>query len=180
MAFFRDPFFWAVISMFGLVGAGAAVGGKKVGKYPLLGFTVVAIFDLGRVILVLPSLIQPRFEIGGWHWAIGGTIFAIGLLLCLPAFRIKPFTGPDENVELKTTGFYRIVRHPIYLGEILWCLGWAIMFRSIIGVALVPLWWAGLLFHVLVEEESLERELGQTYSEYKRRVRGRIVPGLPI
>jgi hypothetical protein len=59
-------------------------------------------------------------------------------------------------------------------------LGFAIMFRSIIGVALVPAWWAGFLFIVLAEEESLERTLGQPYLDYKQRVKGRIIPGLPI
>ena len=180
MVVLKEPFFWALISMFGLVGAGAVVGGKKLGKYPLFGFAIVVIFDLGRVILVLPTLTQSRFEISGWHWAVGGTIFVIGLIFCLPAFTIKPFTAPDEYIELKTTGFYGVIRNPIYLGEVLWCLGWAIMFRSVIGVALVPFWWAGLLFLVFIEEESLERELGQGYLEYKKRVRGRIIPGLPI
>ena len=52
--------------------------------------------------------------------------------------------------------------------------------RSVIGVGLLPLWWIGLLFLIAIEEESLERELGQVYLEYKQRVRGRIVPGLPV
>ena len=56
----------------------------------------------------------------------------------------------------------------------------AIMFRSIIGLALVPVWWVGLLLHTLVEEESLERALGERYVEHKKRVLGRIIPGLPI
>jgi protein-S-isoprenylcysteine O-methyltransferase Ste14 len=175
-----DPFFWALLSMFALVGAGVVVGGQKLGSYPLFGIVIVIIFGLGRVILVLPPLIQPRFEIGGWHWILGGTIFAAGLLFCLPALTIRPFTAPDEGTKIKTTGFYGIVRNPIYLGELLWGLGWAIMFRSTIGVALLPLWWAGLLFLVLVEEQSLERELGLPYLKYKERVRGRIIPGLPI
>ena len=64
--------------------------------------------------------------------------------------------------------------------EVLWCLGWAIIHRSVIGICLVPLWWLGLLFHIFIEEESLERELGQNYLEYKKRIRGRIIPGLPI
>jgi protein-S-isoprenylcysteine O-methyltransferase Ste14 len=166
--------------MFALVGAGAVVGGKKLGRYPLLGIVIVIIFVLGRVILVLPPLIQPRFKIGGWHWVLGGTTFAAGLLFCLPALAIRPFTAPDERTELKTTGFYGIVRNPIYLGELLWGFGWTVMFRSTIGVSLLPLWWAGLLFLVLVEEASLERELGLPYLEYKERVRGRIIPGLPI
>ena len=83
-------------------------------------------------------------------------------------------------MNLKTSGFYRIVRNPLYLSDMLWCLGLAVMFRSKIGVALVPLWWAGLWLLTLIEEENLERKLGQVYVEYKHRVRGRILPGLPI
>ena len=180
MSFTHDPFFWALVSMFALVGACVVVGSKKLGQYPLFGFITVMIFVLGRIILVLPPLTQPRFQMGGWHLALGASIFAIGLLFCLPGLTIRPFTAPDERIELKTTGFYGIVRNPIYLGEVMLSLGWAIMFRSTIGVAVVPLWWAGLLFLVLIEEESLERELGRPYLEYKERVRGRIIPGLPI
>lgn len=180
MTFIYDPFFWALLSMFALVGAGVVVGSKKLGSYPLFGIVIVIIFVLGRVILVLPPLIQPRFEIGGWHWIIGGALFAAGLFFCLPGITIRPFTAPDGYTELKTTGLYGIVRNPIYLGELLWGLGWAIMFCSTIGVSLLPLWWAGLLFLVLVEEASLERELGLPYLKYKERVRGRIIPGLPI
>ncbi|NIO04336.1 MAG: hypothetical protein GTN74_06885 [Proteobacteria bacterium] len=180
MTFLRDPFFWALISMFGLVGASAGVGGKKLGKHAVLGFIIVLLFDLGRVILVLPFCHQPRFEAGGWHWIVGAVIFATGLIFCTPALIIKPITAPDAEMELKTSGFYGFVRNPIYLGELLWCLGWAIMFRSIIGVTLIPVWWAGLLLLIVSEEQSLERELGQPYVAYKARVRGRIIPGLPI
>ncbi|UCD85696.1 MAG: isoprenylcysteine carboxylmethyltransferase family protein [Deltaproteobacteria bacterium] len=183
MMFFKDPFFWALISMFGLVGAGAQVGSKKLGKSQLFGIIVVVLFDLGRVMLTLPFCPQPRFEIDGWNWVVGGIIFATGCVFCIPGIPglyIKPFTGPDEKMNLKTTGFYGIVRNPIYLGEVIWFLGWAVMFRSIIGLALVPIWWIALLFIILIEETGLERELGQTYLEYKTKVRGRIIPGLPI
>ncbi len=183
MMFYEDPFFWALISMFSLVGAVALVGSKKMGRYQLLGIIIVALFLLGRIILVLPFCPQPRFEIGICNWVTGGIIFTIGLIFCIPGIPglyIKPFTGPDEKVDIKSTGFYGIVRNPIYLGEILWCLGWAVMFRSIIGVALVPMWWASLLFLIIIEEGSLERELGKPYLEYKEKVRGRIIPGLPI
>ncbi len=180
MAFIFEPFFWALISMFALVIASAVVGSTKLGRRPLFGFLIVVVFILGRVILVLPALRQPRFESGGWHLVLGGILFLAGLVFSLPALNIRPFTAPDENIELKTTGFYGIVRNPIYLGEILWCLGWSIIFRSIIGIALVPTWWIGLLCVVLVEEKALERELGKPYLEYKARVRGRIIPGLPV
>jgi protein-S-isoprenylcysteine O-methyltransferase Ste14 len=54
------------------------------------------------------------------------------------------------------------------------------MFRSVIGVALVPVWWTAYLAIVLVEEASLERALGQRYLVYRQQVKSRILPGLPI
>jgi protein-S-isoprenylcysteine O-methyltransferase Ste14 len=178
--FFNDSFFWAFISMFGLVGCGAVVSGSRLGKYPLFGAIVVIIFDFGRIVLVLPVCEQPRFDLSGLHMFVGAAIFIFGILFCSPALSIKPITAPDKTIKLKTNGLYSIVRNPIYTGEILWCLGLAIYFRSIIGVALVPIWWLALLFHIAKEEESLERELGETYLNYKKIVKGRIIPGLPI
>jgi len=81
---------------------------------------------------------------------------------------------------LKTDGVYAIVRNPIYLSDILFTLGFAVMFRSMIGIALVPGWWLAFLLLVLVEETSLERVLGQRYIDYKLRVKSRIIPGLPV
>jgi protein-S-isoprenylcysteine O-methyltransferase Ste14 len=83
-------------------------------------------------------------------------------------------------MEFITTSFYKHTRNPIYLGEILWCLGWSIIHGSIIGVALVPVWWSGFIFLILIEEESLERSLAAKYLDYKNKVKGRILPGLPI
>jgi len=180
MAFYNNPFFWALVSMFGLAGACSAAGTKKVGEHPLIGGCIVLVFVLGRIILVLPHCVQPRFEIAGLYTLLGLIIFVTGLVFMLPAFVIKPFNVARGDMELKTTGFYRLTRNPIYFGEVLWYLGWAIIHRSVIGISLVPLWWLGLLFLICIEEESLERELGQNYLEYKKRIRGRIIPGLPI
>ena len=180
MTFFNNPFFWAFISMFGLVGCGAVVSGMKLGKFPLFGAIVVVIFDLGRVLLVLPFCPQPRFEIWGLHTFIGGFIFIVGIIFCAPAMIIKPITAPDKTISLKTNGLYSIVRNPIYTGELLWCLGLAIYFRSVIGVALIPIWWIALLLHIAKEEASLERELGEVFLQYKKQVKGRLIPGLPI
>jgi protein-S-isoprenylcysteine O-methyltransferase Ste14 len=113
-------------------------------------------------------------------WIAGGVIFAVGMVFALPVFAIRPITGPAAGVSLKTRGLYRIVRNPLYLSDVLWCLGLAVMFRSEVGIALVPVWWAALWLLTMIEEESLERTLGQPYIEYKQRVRGRIVPGLPL
>jgi protein-S-isoprenylcysteine O-methyltransferase Ste14 len=176
----QDPFFWAFIGMFGLLAGAAMVSGTKLGKCVPLGFATVMVCDLSRIALVLPFCFQPRFETSAWNWIVGGIILAAALFFAVPALSIKWWTAPEGKMVLKTTGIYGIVRNPIYLADVLFSLGFAIMFRSIIGVALVPVWWAGFLFIVLTEEESLGRTLGQPYLDYKQRVKGRIIPRLPI
>ena len=181
MPFLEEPFFWAMISMFGLVGACAIVGSKRIGQHTILGALIVAIFDLGRFVLVLPGLDQARINAGVWFGLAGGVVFLCGGYLGLaPAASIRPLNVAGPGTELVTTGLYGVVRNPIYLGELLLCLGWAMICRSVIGVALVPLWWLGLLILIIIEEESLEHEFGAPYVAYKQRVRGRILPGLPV
>jgi protein-S-isoprenylcysteine O-methyltransferase Ste14 len=107
-------------------------------------------------------------------------ILAIAMVFGIPALSTNWRTTPNNNMVLKTNGIYGIVRNPIYLTDILFTLGFAEMFRSVIGVALVPIWWAAYLALVLVEEANLERMLEQRYLDYKRQVNGRIIPGFPI
>jgi protein-S-isoprenylcysteine O-methyltransferase Ste14 len=177
---FANPFFWAFVGMFGLLVGIALVSGIKLGQNALIGFITIMVCDSSRIILVLPFCLQPRFEMGGWNWVIGGIILAAALAFGVPALSINWRTAPDDKMVLKTNGIYGVVRNPIYLADILFTLGFAVMFRSIIGVALVPVWWAAFLALVLVEETSLERTLGQRYLNYKQQVKGRIIPRLPI
>jgi protein-S-isoprenylcysteine O-methyltransferase Ste14 len=50
---------------------------------------------------------------------LDGIIFGLGVLFSTPALMIKPFTRPYNEVKLKTSSLYRIVRNPIYLAELL-------------------------------------------------------------
>ncbi len=180
MLILTNLFFWAFVGMFGLVIGIAFVSGIKLGQSPILGVITISICDFSRIILVLPFCSQPRFEIGSWNWILGGIILAVAGFFCIPALSIDWRTAPDSKMVLRTTGIYGIIRNPIYLADILFSLGFAVMFRSIIGLALIPIWWAAYLAIVLVEEASLERTLGQRYLDYKQQVKGRIIPGLPI
>jgi protein-S-isoprenylcysteine O-methyltransferase Ste14 len=180
MSILTNLFFWAFVGMFGLLVGIAFVSGIKQGQNVILGVVMIMICDFSRIILVLPFCPQPRFEIGIWSWITGGIILAIAVAVCIPALSIDWRTAPDSKTVLKTDGIYRVVRNPIYLADILFSLGFALMFRSIIGIALIPIWWAAFLAIVLVEETSLERALGQRYLDYKQQVKGRIIPGLPV
>jgi len=180
MFILTNLFFWAFVGMFGLLIGIAFVSGIKLGQNPVLGLLTIMICDFSRIIIVLPFCPQPRFEIGIWNWILGGIILAMAVVFCVPALSIDWRTAPDSKTVLKTDGIYRIVRNPIYLADLLFSLGFALMFHSIIGIALIPIWWVAYLAIVLVEETSLERALGQRYLDYKQQVKSRIIPGLPI
>jgi protein-S-isoprenylcysteine O-methyltransferase Ste14 len=181
MFLLQDPLFWALLSMLGLTGACLVVGTSRVGKHPLMGGVIVTVFFMGRFIMVLPYLPQPRFDLGPWQTVIGGVLFVCGLFLSLaPCFSIRPLNDTNKDTQLATNGFYGFVRNPIFLGELLWCFGWSMVHGSIIGIVLILFWWAGLLVVVLLEEERLEKALGREYLEYKAKVKGRIIPGLPF
>jgi len=167
--------------MFALVGACSVVGSRKIGSHPAIGLIIVSTIFLGRIILVLPFVEQPRFFLNGFNAIVGAPILLIGFIFGLaPCFLIKPLNIAEKDMAFVTTSFYKYTRNPIYLEEILWCLGWSILHGSIIGVALVPIWWAGFLFLTIIEEESLEHALGSNYLNYKKKIKGRIIPGLPI
>jgi protein-S-isoprenylcysteine O-methyltransferase Ste14 len=75
---------------------------------------------------------------------------------------------------LQTTGPYRLVRHPLYLGWVLLALGAAHMTgdRLVFGVITVMY----LVGAVPLEERSLLADFGGEYERYRRDVRWRIVP----
>jgi protein-S-isoprenylcysteine O-methyltransferase Ste14 len=90
---------------------------------------------------------------------------------------IRQATGaPTRRDPLLMTGPYRVVRHPVYLGWMLALFGTAHMTSDRLAfAALTSLY---LVVAVPWEEQSLRRRFGQTYADYQRRVRWRIVPFL--
>jgi len=84
------------------------------------------------------------------------------------------YTRPPKS--LVTTGPYRIIRNPLYLGGFLTYLGVLIiipsLFLAILGLIGLPITYIG----AYREEKGLERRFGEDYRRYKQRVPGWI-PG---
>ena len=175
-----DPFFWAVVSMFALIGASVTLVSGRLRVHRWLNVGFVALFALGRFIIPLPCSVQPRFELGLIQPVLGSFLILLGIAFLSAFLIIDPWPHSYEELRLKTRGLYSIVRNPMYLGELLWSMGWAIMWGSTIGLLLMPLWWMGFLLFIMLEEEDLETGIGEDYVEYKRAVNGRILPGLPF
>lgn len=179
--FYTDPFFWALTAMFGMVGATSLFSRQCFRDNTVFVSIVLILVTLGRILLVLPFCRQPRFEAIIWHWPLGGAIMLLALVVAtIPFFTVRWWSPPRAGMTLQTSGIYGLIRHPIYLAELLWPLGLAIICRSIYGVALTPLWWIAFLLHALAEEAELEKTLGEPYRQYAGKVRGRFLPGLPF
>ncbi|MCI4680472.1 isoprenylcysteine carboxylmethyltransferase family protein [Rhodoblastus acidophilus] len=79
--------------------------------------------------------------------------------------------------ELLTTGPYRYIRHPSYLGLMISSIGWALAFCSGAGLVIAALTLLPLLARIDAEERLLQSEFGAEYDAYRART-WRMIPGL--
>jgi protein-S-isoprenylcysteine O-methyltransferase Ste14 len=83
-----------------------------------------------------------------------------------------------EKHAIVDTGLYRIVRHPAYLGVLVFLLGFGLASGNWFSLAaLVGLPLAALLYRIQVEERVLLRHFGQAYEAYASRTK-RLLPGI--
>jgi protein-S-isoprenylcysteine O-methyltransferase Ste14 len=115
------------------------------------------------------------------RWLGVALLTAGGVLRIWPIFvlgrRFSGLVAIQEGHALVTTGIYRHVRHPSYLGAIVGFVGWALLFRSSVALALVPGFVWLLVVRMNSEEALLASEFGPTYADYRRRS-WRLVPGV--
>jgi protein-S-isoprenylcysteine O-methyltransferase Ste14 len=115
---------------------------------------------------------------------LGGLVVSIlGHSLFVWAMAVNAFFSQvvriqtDRGHSVVQSGPYRFVRHPGYVGEILFDLGISVLFAS---------WWAILagavcaslfIVRTALEDRSLRAEL-PGYADYSHKVRYRLVPGV--
>ena len=83
----------------------------------------------------------------------------------------------QEEQQVISTGLYKYVRHPLYLGNSILVIGVALSLGSILALLSALIFIILLVFRLIMEEKTLEKEL-QGYIEYKKKVRYRLVPYL--
>ena len=111
--------------------------------------------------------------------ALGAALALVGGLLVVWAWRTldraaTPFPRPRPGGRLVETGPYAFVRHPVYVGGIVFFLGFALATSPAVFVPLAAL---GVLWRnkAALEEDWLEEKYPD-YAEYRERVRGAFVP----
>jgi protein-S-isoprenylcysteine O-methyltransferase Ste14 len=113
---------------------------------------------------------------------LGVVLFAAGGALRIwPVFvlghRFSGLVAIQHEHTLVTSGVYGVIRNPSYLGLLVNSLGWALAFRSGVGVLLAALLIPPLVARIRAEERLLHSHFGDEYDVYCRRT-SRLIPGL--
>jgi protein-S-isoprenylcysteine O-methyltransferase Ste14 len=111
---------------------------------------------------------------------VGVLLFAIGgALRIAPVFvlgrRFSGLVAIQKNHVLVTDGLYRVIRNPSYLGMLIMLVGWALAFRSLLGLVLVVLFLPPLIARMRSEETLLAKHFGAQYEAYRART-WRLIP----
>ena len=81
----------------------------------------------------------------------------------------------QENQKVIDTGLYGVIRHPMYTATIFMFLAIPLALGSWIAFAVMFLYPAAIIARIGNEEKVLEEGL-QGYTEYKKKVKYRLVP----
>jgi protein-S-isoprenylcysteine O-methyltransferase Ste14 len=184
----RPPLIALTVAFFAMVGVALVAGGNlssgeredRSNRWVLVAFSVLGLLDG-----YLPAYTD---RIGFWtidgdiiRW-LGVVLFVVGGALRLwPVFvlgrRFSGLVAIQPGHVLVTEGVYRVIRHPSYLGLLVNSLGWALAFRSSIGVLVTALLVPPLLARITAEENLLQTQFGDEYDAYRSRT-WRLIPGL--
>jgi protein-S-isoprenylcysteine O-methyltransferase Ste14 len=188
-AFFSHPPLAALaIALFAMTGVALFSGGNlnRGVREDRANRWVIAVFAaIGLLAAYLPAYTDRQ---GFWiidgetiRW-VGAVLFAAGGALRIwPVFvlgrRFSGLVAIQPRHTLVTSGLYGIVRHPSYLGLLINSLGWALAFRSGVGVLLTALLIPPLLARIRAEERLLRTQFDGEYDRYCNRT-SRLIPGV--
>lgn len=141
------------------------------------GAGILEVVILIVIPLLLHYLIPIRIVIPPPYSYLGAIVMLLGLGLMLWAARVFRKAGTGFQLErggsvLVTTGPFRFSRNPMYLGILIWLIGFAVLLGSLI-VFVVPLivFLLAQFLLIPIEEKRMEQIFGEEYSGYRRRVR---------
>lgn len=110
---------------------------------------------------------------------ISAVIFLIAYVLYAEVMRKNEYLSRtievQENQKVIDTGIYGIVRHPMYFTTVLLFLSIPLILGSVISFVVMLFYFPIIIKRILNEEEVLEKGLSG-YSEYKKRVKYRLIP----
>lgn len=146
---------------------------------------LIALLNIAWIVLIgvdanrLHLLPEPPL----WLAVLGAVIWFAGYAVMTAAVSQNAFAAPivgdqsDREQEVVDSGCYGVVRHPMYLGYLLFLIGLALWLESVAALIVLPVVFSPVIARILIEEATL-RKILPGYSAYTRTVRSRLVPGI--
>ncbi len=121
----------------------------------------------------------------GWivlpNWIVyaAAAVFLLGYILYAEVLRENAYLSRtvevQENQKVIDTGLYGIVRHPMYMSTFLLFLSMPLVLGSIISFVIMLVYIPIIAKRIRNEEQVLEEGLAG-YSDYKKRVKYKVIP----
>ena len=152
---------------------------EKNAEHPLGDAGQLILFGLFLVIWILDSFILHRSTFLADKIPLVIRLIILGTALALSFYLFKSshvvVSGDQRGTEVLSTGAFRYVRHPLYLGSILIYFGLMVSTASLFCLALLVL--IALFYNYIAdyEEKLLEVKWGQDYIAYKKKT-GKWIP----
>ncbi|CDO90057.1 hypothetical protein AWC29_04530 [Mycobacterium triplex] len=118
-------------------------------------------------------------RVPGWVSLLGDALVAIGLGIAMVVVIQNAYAAATVTVEsgqtLVSSGVYKQVRHPMYVGNFVMMIGIPLALGSYWGLLFVIPAQAVIIFRILDEEKLLTEQL-PGYRQYTQHVRYRLLP----
>ena len=145
---------------------------EKNGEHPLGDAGQLIIFGLFMVIWILDSFILHRSTFLADHIPLVFRLIFLGAALAAAFYLFKSghvvVSGEQRPTTMVSSGAFRYVRHPLYLGSILIYLGFTVSTASLFCLGLLV---AIVVFYNYIaayEEKLLLVKFGDAYVAYKK------------
>lgn len=116
-----------------------------------------------------------------WLSVIGAIVGLTGYGFMVAAVWQNPYAAPivgdqsERDQVVIESGVYGRIRHPLYLGYILFLTGLGLWLGSVASALVMPLVAAPIIARIVIEEKNLREQL-PGYVDYMSRVPYRLVP----
>jgi protein-S-isoprenylcysteine O-methyltransferase Ste14 len=107
-----------------------------------------------------------EFNIPPFFRYIGLLLFIIGISLFILSH--TKLGGFEDKGGLITGGIYSKISNPMYLGFMIWIIGFPIFTKSLITLISSPIWISLIIYWKILEEKKLEEKYYKEYKNYKK------------
>jgi len=152
-------------------------------------YTKVYLFLFAAPLIIIPvitsSFFEPFFGTVSYFKQWWPGFLLIGIILIIVSIKFGTLAMKQNKIrglakgkqKLITTGVYEIMRHPMYFAWVLFFIGLAFIFDSLIALIITPFFILFLGFEGFLEERFLlEPQFGNAYEKYKEKTPDRLFP----